>query len=85
LSKDGMPNFSGEESIQGRSSNGSVVPFLKWAGGKRWLVTTSEQAGLFPSKFRTYIEPFLGSGAVFFHLAPHNAVLSDVNQDLVDT
>jgi len=57
-------------------------PFLKWPGGKRWLV--SQYAGLFPSKCRRYLEPFLGGGAVFFHLKPARAVLSDTNSDLVN-
>ena len=57
-------------------------PFLKWPGGKRWLV--HQYAALFPSKYRRYLEPFLGGGAVFFHLTPQRAVLSDTNSDLVN-
>ncbi len=60
-----------------------VVPFLKWAGGKRWLITQYPE--LFPKNFNRYIEPFLGSGAVFFHLQPQKAILSDINRDLIDT
>ncbi len=57
-------------------------PFLKWPGGKRWLV---RQCGpMFPLQYRRYLEPFLGGGAVFFHLAPQRAVLSDTNIDLVN-
>ncbi|MDD2467313.1 MAG: Dam family site-specific DNA-(adenine-N6)-methyltransferase [Desulfobulbus sp.] len=58
-------------------------PFLKWAGGKRWFVTN--HSDLFPQNFNRYIEPFLGSGAVFFHLQPHNAFLGDSNKELIDT
>jgi DNA adenine methylase len=58
-------------------------PFLKWAGGKRWLVTT--HLDLFPQSYERYIEPFLGSGAVFFALAPKQAVLSDNNEELIAT
>lgn len=58
------------------------VPFLKWAGGKRWL--TAKHLDIFPDKFDRYIEPFLGSGAVFFCLAPSKAILSDANTDLVN-
>jgi DNA adenine methylase len=61
-----------------------TLPFLKWPGGKRWaapiiapLVTASLTG--------TYYEPFLGGGAVFFHLRPKKAVLCDVNADLVET
>jgi DNA adenine methylase len=60
-----------------------MKPFLKWPGGKRWL--TSKYAHLFPRKFKTYIEPFLGSGSVFFHLAPNKALLGDTNQELIAT
>lgn len=58
-------------------------PFLKWAGGKRWLV--HRHADLFPTEFDRYIEPFLGGGAAFFHLAPKQAVLGDINADLINT
>jgi len=55
-------------------------PFLKWAGGKRWLIN----AGLpQPAAFERYVEPFLGGGAVFFGLAPQAAILSDVNPELI--
>jgi DNA adenine methylase len=59
------------------------VPFLKWAGGKRWL--TSYYPDLFPHTFGRYVEPFLGGGAVFFHLKPKVSVLSDFNVNLVHT
>lgn len=57
-------------------------PFLKWAGGKRWFV--KDYSKFFPKKFRRYIEPFLGSGVVFFHLAPQRAFLSDTNGELIE-
>ena len=56
-------------------------PFLKWAGGKRWLAT--RELWRFPKSFDTYYEPFLGSGAIFFALSPTKAVLSDANRDLI--
>lgn len=58
-----------------------VVPFLKWPGGKRWLVAS--HAHLFPSTYARYIEPFLGSGSVFFHLQPNRAILGDANEELI--
>ena len=59
-----------------------VVPFLKWAGGKRWLV--SGYPNLFPTQFDRYIEPFLGSAAVYFHLSPKRALLTDINPELIN-
>lgn len=61
----------------------SVQPIIKWAGGKRWLVKKAPE--LFPKEFNTYIEPFLGGGAVFFHLKPEKSILSDVNSELINT
>jgi DNA adenine methylase len=56
-------------------------PFLKWAGGKTRLLP--ELLKRAPKKFRTYYEPFLGGGALFWALRPPLAVLSDANQELV--
>lgn len=62
-------------------------PFLKWAGGKTKLVEHLMQRR--PPTFRTYHEPFLGSGALFFSLYRENlirhAFLSDINAELIDT
>lgn len=57
-------------------------PFLKWAGGKGKLL--DQYAKYFPRQYRTYFEPFLGGGAVFFHLRPQQAVLTDINPQLVN-
>ena len=67
--------------------NKLVRPFLKWAGGKRQLLPEiesylpSDRANL--SK-HTYYEPFIGGGAVFFHLQLKKAVVSDSNQELIN-
>lgn len=56
-------------------------PFLKWAGSKKWLV----RRGLhIPDRFERYIEPFVGSGAVFFDISPKVAILSDSNSFLMN-
>lgn len=59
------------------------LPFLKWAGGKRWLL--DKRYDLVDIRFDRFIEPFLGSGAVFFRLAPERAVLCDQNSNLIET
>ena len=60
-----------------------ALPFLKWAGGKRWFASTA--ASLLPTSYERYIEPFVGSGALFFHLQPSRAILADLNEELVAT
>src|SRR4051794_26706069 len=58
-------------------------PFLKWAGGKRWLVPEILELN-FPTPER-YGDPFLGSGPIFFALEPKRAVLADSNEWLIET
>jgi len=59
-----------------------VAPFLKWAGGKRWLVDKYDELFIpFSGKF---FEPFLGSGAVFFGVSPARSILSDQNAELIN-
>lgn len=60
-----------------------VVPFLKWPGGKRWI--TNEIVKNLPNVERRYIEPFLGGGALFFAMRPSNAIISDINSELIET
>src|SRR4051812_45289495 len=72
-----------EEVIASAPSDVTITPFLKWAGGKRWL--TNRFPELIPSHFIKYFEPLLGSGAVYFHLTPTAGAISDINDDLVNT
>lgn len=60
----------------------SPRPFLKWAGGKSQLIT--QYKPYFPETFKTYYEPFLGGGAIFFHLLPEKAILTDINPELIN-
>jgi DNA adenine methylase len=70
-----------------RASTSTVRPLLKWAGGKRQLLPIL--ANYYPQKFSRYIEPFMGSAAVFFdllntgRLARRTIILADVNPDLI--
>lgn len=59
-----------------------LQPILKWAGGKRQLLSQIEK--YFPKKMTAYYEPFIGGGAVLFHLQPKNAVINDYNKDLIN-
>ncbi len=60
-----------------------LTPFLKWAGGKRWLSANYPQ--IYPIQYNRYVEPFLGGGATFFYLMPNCAILSDLNSQLIMT
>jgi DNA adenine methylase len=67
-----------EETVSGRAA-----PFVKWAGGKRSII--EELATDLPPEFGDYYEPFVGGGALFYHLQDRisKAYLSDINFELV--
>lgn len=58
-----------------------VAPILKWVGGKRQLLAAL--TGLLPESFNAYCEPFLGGGAMLFHLQPEKVYVNDINNDLI--
>lgn len=60
------------------------APFLKWAGGKRQLLAQFDPLFPKPGSYGTYHEPFVGGGAVFFHLRPKRASLADTNPALIE-
>lgn len=60
-------------------------PFLKWVGSKRKVIP--QLRPLLPANIAElrYVEPFLGSGALFFALRPARAVLADISEHLITT
>ncbi len=68
----------------------SAKPFLKWVGGKTQLIQQLDQnspAELKIGAIETYIEPFVGGGSFFFHIAQRynleKLIIADSNQDLI--
>ena len=69
----------------GAADQAVAKPFVKWAGGKRTLAP--EIAKHLPPAFDDYYEPFVGGGALFFHLSDRigrqRIFLSDINRELI--
>ena len=64
-----------------------MKPFVKWAGGKRQILKEINKfinESEYDNSEYTYIEPFLGGGAVFFDKMPKNAIINDLNSDLIN-
>lgn len=80
---------SGVDAPKSISPTAPVRPFLKWAGGKRQMLPHLRQ--FVPPTFARYVEPFLGSAALFLDLHARGAiesrevVLGDTNADLIGT
>lgn len=60
----------------------SLSPFVKWAGGKRQLL--SQIRDRMPKEYNNYYEPFIGGGAVLFELLPEQAIINDINMALIN-
>lgn len=67
-------------------------PFLKWAGGKSQLLNEIEKyfpPEIFEGRIYKYFEPFVGGGAVFFHISNNFSInesfICDINQELILT
>lgn len=65
------------------STIGRTKPFLKWAGGKTQMLSDLEQ--YVPVEYNQYIEPFIGAGALFFHLRAEKSIIADSNFELILT
>ena len=82
-----MPTMSRIPVLSQDVATRNARPFLKWAGGKQQLL--GQYAEHFPPTFNRYIEPFLGGGAVFFHLwnagrLRGEVLLFDNNDELIN-
>ena len=60
----------------------NLTPFVKWAGGKGQL--TERLIERMPKEYNHYYEPFIGGGAMLLSLMPQNALINDVNAQLVN-
>ncbi|MCZ7407360.1 DNA adenine methylase [Parvimonas micra] len=65
-----------------KKKNIMISPILKWVGGKRQLLKDIKE--LIPKQITTYVEPFVGGGAVLFDLQPDNAIINDYNEELIN-
>lgn len=59
-----------------------MFPFVQWLGGKRQLLKTL--VSYMPKSYNRYYEPFIGGGALFFEVAPRQAVINDINPQLIN-
>ncbi len=77
-----MKEAQAQQAAREEKKNSQPQPFLKWAGGKRQLLPVIRH--YMPEKFKTYYEPFVGAGAVLFDLQPGQAVINDINEELIN-
>lgn len=81
-------NAAGPGPIRGAATDSCAEPqpFLKWVGGKAQLL--AQFAPYFPAQIERHVEPFIGGGAVFFHLKHRfpqmRARLCDINDELIN-
>lgn len=70
------------EGAQSAQPSQAARPIVKWAGGKQQML--EHLLAKAPKKYNRYIEPFVGGGALFFALAPNDAVIADSNPELIN-
>lgn len=66
------------------TKNSLVAPFLKWVGGKRQIMNSLVDLLPLDINKLNYIEPFVGGGALLFHLQPKVATINDFNSELIN-
>lgn len=66
------------------AKNKLIAPFLKWVGGKRQIMPLIVECLPKNISKYTYTEPFIGGGALLFHLQPQNAIINDFNTELIN-
>lgn len=59
-----------------------MKPIIKYRGGKAKEISLFQQ--FIPNNYHRYVEPFVGGGAAYFHLAPQNAIINDLNTKLAN-
>lgn len=82
LSNEDDKKMSQQQKLFDESNYVKAKPVLKWAGGKTQMLDILKEN--MPTKFNKYIEPFIGGGALFFELAPTNAIIADSNPELIN-
>lgn len=65
-----------------KNKNISLEPMVKWSGGKKDEI--KKFIHYIPKSYDIYLEPFIGGGAVYFHIYPLKAVINDVHKELID-
>ena len=59
-----------------------MKPVVKWTGGKTQSLPILTKK--MPDRFKVYIEPFFGGGAMYFNIAPKQAIIGDINMQLIN-
>ena len=60
----------------------NLKPIIKWSGGKTDEI--KKFISYIPETYSIYLEPFIGGGALYFHLNPERAIINDVHKELID-
>ena len=82
IANDTNATYNNDNTTANAANKNSLKPIIKWSGGKMDEIKMFEK--YFPENYNIYIEPFIGGGAVYFHLNPSKAVISDVHTELID-